>query len=149
MPTVVAALAPGVARSLRGLGEWSWWQYIPLAPSEREEDACAASPPWCDYTPFSDFINECHPIDVERCSRAMLGPEMSEENKRALMDELQRTQQQYKELNPEGSAAYSRWLDNQWFYELDPAEVGERLEWTGYAILGAVALTALILVQRR
>lgn len=147
MSTVATNLVPSAQRSYAGgLGQ-SWYEYIPLWPSEREEDPCAASPVWCGYTPFSDFINECHPIDVERCARRMMGPEMTEENKRLLMDELTRTQQTYQEMNPEGARAYQDWLANRKFYELDTGYIGDRLEWTGYAMLMAAAVAGIIILR--
>lgn len=139
-------MARVTASMVGGLG--AWYESIPLWPSERETDPCAPSPPWCDYTPFSDFITECQPIDPLKCQIRTFGPELSPESRRVAIEQGKAATDAYLRLNPEAAAAFQSWEANRGWYELDTAFLAEQSKYTAYALLGAAGLLALLLLRR-
>lgn len=129
-----------------GLGQ-SWYEYIPLWPSEREADPCAPSPPWCDYTPGSDYIAECQPIDPVACQQADYGPALKPEYREQATQAGDVSTDAYLRMNPQQRRA---WDDYQKRKEcMESGQSAFLCDYGTYLLWGSVALVGVLILSRR
>jgi len=96
---------------------------------------CDASPSWCGWTPFSDYMDSCKPIDPVACQT--FGPAMTPANRVKASASGDANVTAYCQQNPGLCAAYTDYKANEDYYEYMP--------W----IAGAAGIALLFALVRR